>query len=102
MVQVDVKPENIQEFISETKKSQEQSLKEDGCIEYIIQQSITDDTKFSLCEIYTSEESIEFHKKTEHFLSWRENVQPMMARPRTSTKIGTKVDTSLNPNFRIC
>ena len=86
IVQVDVKPENIQNFIDETKTSKEGSLKEPGCCGYTIFQSLSDPTKFTLSELYESEEAIESHKKTSHFLAWRENVQPMMANPRIGNK----------------
>ena len=36
---------------------------------------------------YKSEEAIEVHKSTQHFLDWRNNVQVMMAAPRIGVKI---------------
>ncbi len=86
IVQVDVKPSYIQEFINETKKSQSATLNEDGCLRYNILQSIEEPNKFTLSEIYKSEEAIEVHRTTQHFLDWRNNVQVMMAAPRIGVK----------------
>ncbi len=83
LVKVDVKPEFVEDFIKETYKSANSSIGESGCDLYKIVQS--DNTQFMLIEQYKSQEAIEHHKKTEHFLKWREGVQHMMNSPRQAT-----------------
>lgn len=86
IVEVEVKPGMAKDFIRETKLSRTETLKEKGCIRYNILQNINDENKFTLSEIYLSEDAIQDHRTTKHFLSWRDNVQPMMAKPRVANK----------------
>lgn len=86
IVNVDVKEKDIESFITETKISRLQTLDEPGCLDYQIYQDTTDLTKFKLVESYTSHDAIASHSKTNHFLTWRTNVQDMMNTPRTNTK----------------
>lgn len=83
LVRVDVKPEFVTDFIRETYKSLNSTVGEFGCMDYKMVQS--DNTQFTLIETYKSQEAIDSHKKTEHFLVWRENVQHMMNTPRVAT-----------------
>lgn len=45
-------------------------------------QSKEDPTRFLLYEAYESDEAAAEHKKTAHYLSWRDAVESSMARPR--------------------
>ena len=81
-VLVIVKQENIEDFISASKKNHEASIKEPGNLRFDILQLKEDSTKFLLYEAYESEEASAEHKKTEHYLQWRETVAGWMAEPR--------------------
>jgi quinol monooxygenase YgiN len=39
-----------------------------------------------LVEIYRDENAAAAHKNTDHYLTWRDTVESMMARPRSATK----------------
>ncbi len=41
-----------------------------------------DPSKFMLYEVYDSENAVAEHKKTPHYLKWRETVAGWMAEPR--------------------
>jgi len=86
LVEVDVKKDKVQDFISMTKWASKLSLYEDGCHRYDVFQNPDDKTKFVLSEVYESNEAIEIHKKTKHFLAWREKVQDMMDSPRKAKR----------------
>lgn len=45
-------------------------------------QSTQDPARFTLYEAYESEEAAAEHKKTAHYLKWRETVTDWMAQPR--------------------
>ncbi len=86
IVSLDVKPENIDEFIAITKYNHENSRKEPGNIRFDLVQSNDDPTKFNLYEVYVNEAALDSHKKTEHYIKWRDTVAPFMNTPRTSVK----------------
>lgn len=85
-VWVHVKPECIGEFIAETLKNAEQSLKEPGVARFDVIQQIDDMTRFILVEVYRTNESSANHKQTAHYQHWKERVADMMAEPRFSLK----------------
>jgi (4S)-4-hydroxy-5-phosphonooxypentane-2,3-dione isomerase len=81
-VKVAVKPENISEFIQATIKNHEASTKEPGNTRFDVLQSTEDPAMFLLYEAYESDAAAAAHKKTSHYLQWRETVAPWMAQPR--------------------
>ena len=81
-VHVYVKEENIDDFIEASVKNHQCSIKEPGNIRFDILQSADDPAKFLLYEAYESKETAATHKKTEHYLEWRETVAGWMAKPR--------------------
>lgn len=86
IVKIEVLTEKIQDFIDATVESQTATTKEPRCLSYEILQDEKENHKFTLVETYKNDEAIEDHKKTPHFLKWRETVQDMMLIQRTSSK----------------
>ena len=81
-VTVYVKEEHINDFIEATVKNHQGSTKEPGNLRFDVLKSTSDPSRFLLYEAYESEEAAAAHKKTPHYLEWRENVSGWMARPR--------------------
>ncbi len=81
-VLVHVKPENIDDFINASKKNHAASTQEPGNMRFDVLQSKDDPSRFLLYEAYESDEAAAGHKKTEHYLEWRETVADWMASPR--------------------
>jgi len=81
-ITVYVKPENIDDFIAATAQNHEASIDEPGNMRFDVLQSMADPTRFLLYEAYQSKEAAAAHKKTEHYLKWRETVANWMAKPR--------------------
>lgn len=82
LVFVDVKPECVEAFAEISKFNHDHSRLEPGNVRFDVLQSNTDPTQFVLYEVYADEEAAAAHKKTAHYLRWREEVAPYMASPR--------------------
>ena len=81
-VTVYVKEGHIDDFIKATIENHEGSIKEPGSMRFDVLQCVDDPTRFLLYEACESEEAAAAHKKTEHYLKWRETVANWMAKPR--------------------
>lgn len=81
-VTVYVKEEHVEDFIRATLENHENALKEKGNLRFDVLQCSSDKTRFLLYEAYESEEASQQHKKTRHYLKWRDTVADWMARPR--------------------
>ncbi|MBN1998130.1 antibiotic biosynthesis monooxygenase [candidate division KSB1 bacterium] len=82
-VHVHVKKDDILDFIQASTENHYASIKEPGNIRFDVCQNKDDPTKFLLYEAYETPEAAAAHKKTPHYLRWRETVASMMAEPRT-------------------
>jgi len=82
IVNVIVKPENIDQFIEATIENHQNSIKEKGNLRFDFLQHRDDPSAFTLYEAYESDEAAAAHKKTAHYLKWRETVETWMAKPR--------------------
>lgn len=81
-VTVYVKKEHIDDFINATLENHKHSIQEEGNLRFDVLQCKDDETRFFLYEAYISEEAAALHKKTEHYLKWKNTVADWMAKPR--------------------
>jgi (4S)-4-hydroxy-5-phosphonooxypentane-2,3-dione isomerase len=81
-VTIYVQEEYIEEFIEATMDNHINSRMEPGNIRFDVLQSINDPSRFTLYEVFESQEAIEAHRKTAHYHRWREKVDGWMARQR--------------------
>lgn len=81
-VYVNVKPECVESFIEATRENCRQSVKEQGNLRFDLLQMAEDNCRFLVYEAYESEEASAAHKKTPHYIKWRDTVQNWMAEPR--------------------
>lgn len=86
IVTVYVKKENINDFIEATIKNHEGSRKEPGNIRFDVIQNTDDPSKFVLYEVFESQDAIEEHRKTAHYLTWRDTVKDWMEKPREAQR----------------
>ncbi len=86
VVDIQVKPDSVSAFKAATIENASRSLEEEGILRFDVLSDRDDPTHFQLIEIYKSEEAPAAHKQTAHYKTWRDAVEPMMARPRSSTK----------------
>ncbi len=82
LVHVRVKAESVDAFIEACRLNHEASIQEPGNRRFDILQDAGEPTKFVLYEAYANAEDAAAHKQTKHYLSWRETVADMMAKPR--------------------
>ena len=85
-VHVWVKEEHIKDFKHASIANHKKSIKEPGNLRFDVLQDDSDPSKFVLYEAYETEEASAAHKKTPHYLKWRETVVDWMAQPREGIK----------------
>ena len=85
-VHVWVKEQHIEDFRIASIENHMESIKEPGNLRFDVLQDDTDPSKFVLYEAYESEEASAEHKKTAHYLTWREKVADWMAKPRQGVR----------------
>lgn len=85
-VHVRVKPDHVEQFKLATGENARQSVREPGVARFDVLQRQDDPTRFLLVEVYHTADAPAAHKDTEHYQTWRDVVEPMMAEPRTSEK----------------
>ncbi|VAW70721.1 hypothetical protein MNBD_GAMMA09-2446 [hydrothermal vent metagenome] len=94
IVDVLVKKEHVSDFIQATEDNHLSSVTEQGNCRFDVLQSDLNPQQFILYEAYLSEEQAREHKKTSHYLNWRETVADWMEAPRTGVTY-----TGLYPKF---
>ncbi len=82
LVHVYVKPEYLNDFIEATHANHAASIQEPGNCRFDVLQDAQEANKFILYEAYVSAEAAAAHKQTAHYLTWRDKVAPLMAKPR--------------------
>ena len=83
---VSVKPDHVEAFRQASVINAKNSVKEPGVARFDVIQQRDDATQFVLVEVYRTPDDPAKHKETQHYLTWRETVAPMMAEPRRALK----------------
>jgi (4S)-4-hydroxy-5-phosphonooxypentane-2,3-dione isomerase len=86
MVHVTVNPDRIDDFRMASVANAKESIKEPGIARFDVLQDRDQKERFLLVEVYRTEQDPARHKETEHYRTWRDAVEPMMAEPRRSVK----------------
>jgi (4S)-4-hydroxy-5-phosphonooxypentane-2,3-dione isomerase len=86
LVHVHVKPEFVGAFIEATKENARNSVQEPGIARFDFIQQVDDPTRFTLIEVFRSDNAPAKHRETAHYLTWRDTVTDMMAEPRLGVK----------------
>ena len=81
-VHVFVKEDHIEDFIKASLKNHKGSIQEAGNLRFDVLQLKENPAEFLLYEAWESEKASAEHKKTPHYLKWRETVADWMAKPR--------------------
>jgi len=85
-VDVQVRPERVAEFLEATLANARASIQEPGVLRFDVVQDQADPAHVVLVEVYRDEDAPAAHKATAHYATWRDAVEEMMARPRSSTR----------------
>jgi (4S)-4-hydroxy-5-phosphonooxypentane-2,3-dione isomerase len=86
VVNVHVKPEAVDAFITATSDNHRNTRSEPDNLRFDVLRRNDDPNRFVLYEVYRSEGSFAAHQQTTHYLRWRDAVAPMMADPRAAQK----------------
>ena len=81
-VHVYVKKEFVDAFIKAITENHKGSVKEPGNLRFDVLQHAEDPCRFMIYEAYESDEAAAAHKKTAHYLKWKDTVTDWMAKPR--------------------
>ena len=88
LVHVNVRPDTISAFETATEENARQSRREPGVVRFDVLRQHDDPTRFVFVEVYRDAEAAVAHKATEHYLTWRDVVAPLMAEPRVGVVYG--------------
>ena len=83
LVEVEVKPEYLAQFIEATRINHEASVLEAGNLRFDVLQDPLCPTTFILYEAYERQEQAQAHKSQAHYQVWRDTVAEMMQSPRS-------------------
>ncbi len=86
VVEVYVKEDCIEDFRAATIENHKNTVWEPGNYRFDVLQSNDDPCRWTLYEVYDSEDDVKAHKQAAHYLRWKETVGKMMARPRSGIK----------------
>ena len=86
LVHVYVKSAHIDDFIAATQFNHEASIQEAGNCRFDVLQAPDNPSHFILYEAYASAEAAAAHKKTAHYLVWRDTVAEWMEEPRQGVR----------------
>ncbi len=87
LVRVHVKPEYVEAFKAATLANVRGSIEEPGIARFDFHQEYDDPSRFVLIEAFYTDDGPAAHKETSHYQVWRETVEPMMAEPRSATRL---------------
>lgn len=85
-VHVHVKSDCVEAFKQASMENARNSVNEPGIARFDVIQQQDDPTRFVLVEVYRTPDDPAKHKETEHYKTWRDTVESMMAEPRSAVK----------------
>lgn len=85
-VHIYVKTESVSSFIEKTIANHRATIEESGNLRFDILQLEDDPCSFMIYEVFESQDAIDAHKETEHYLTWRDSVKDYMAETRYGIK----------------
>lgn len=78
-VQLAIKPENVEKFMSKCLENAGHARKEPGCRTFDVVIDPADRTKVMLYEVYADEKAFEAHQATPHFKKYLAEAVPLLA-----------------------
>lgn len=82
LVEINIKPERVNEFMDVFRANHEGSIKEPGNLRFDVLQDPDVATRFYIYEAYQDDEAVLAHKQTPHYLACVEKLDDMMSEPR--------------------
>lgn len=85
-VDIAVLADQVPAFLAATEANAAASRTEPGVVRFDVLTDRADPAHVVLVEVYRDEDAAAAHKATAHYATWRDEVAPMMARPRTAVR----------------
>ena len=79
VVNIRVKPENVDKFMQGLLANAREARKEPGCKQFDVLVDPKDGTKVMLYEVYNDEKAFEAHQQTPHFKKYVAEAVPLLA-----------------------
>ncbi|MAU21897.1 MAG: autoinducer-2 (AI-2) modifying protein LsrG [Martelella sp.] len=83
LVSIEVKPGHAAEFVEAFRINYEGTRNEPGNVRFDVLRDPENENSFLIYEVFTSEEAVDAHRKTEHYQECVRLIDPILARPRT-------------------
>ena len=82
LVEINIKPERVDEFLEVFRANHEGAIKEPGNLRFDVLQDPRVKTRFFIYEAYKDEEAVLAHKQTPHYLACVDKLEELMSEPR--------------------
>jgi autoinducer 2-degrading protein len=79
VVNLRIKPENVERFMKQVLENARAARQEPGCRQFDVLVDPQDKTKVMLYEIYNDEKAFEAHQQTSHFKKYLAEAVPLLA-----------------------
>ena len=79
VVNLRIKPENVDAFMKKLGENAAAARKEPGCRQFDVLVDLQDKTTVMLYEVYTDEKAFEAHQQTPHFKNYVADAVPLLA-----------------------
>ncbi|WP_186388314.1 MULTISPECIES: antibiotic biosynthesis monooxygenase [unclassified Stappia] len=83
LVHIQVKPDRIEDFLDAFRINYEGTIREPGNLRFDVLQDPEEETRFTIVEIFRSAESVDDHRRTEHYKTTVALLEDIMTGPRT-------------------
>ena len=83
IVRINVKPDRVRDFIDAFRVNYEGTIREGGNLHFDVLQDPEDETRFTIYEMFRSAESVDEHRKTDHYKKTVALLEDIMSGPRT-------------------
>ncbi len=83
LVHIQVKPGRIEDFLDAFRINYEGTTREPGNLRFDVLQDPEDETRFTIVEIFRSAESVDDHRRTEHYKTTVALLEDIMTGPRS-------------------
>ena len=85
LVEINIKPERVNEFLDVFRANHEGALQEPGNLRFDVLRNPEDEHSFVIYEVFKSPEALDDHRKTAHYQECVRRIDPILAGPRTKT-----------------
>ena len=88
IVEAEIVPDRMEEFMTMIKTNAEESRKEPGCIRFDVLKDQSSENKFWFYEVYENTAAVDFHKTQAHYQAWAD----FKASGGTASSVSHKAD----------